>query len=135
MEHKKELLQQWLDKGNEELRVAEYISAMQHPTPYETICYLCQQSAEKYLKGYLIFCGVDEPPKIHNLPRLCVLCSEHDETFIEILPQCEFLTGFGVQARYPDEIYIDEEMAKKAIDYAQKIKHFAPINELRKRID
>ena len=30
-----ELLQQWLDKGNEDLRSAEYLSTMHHPTPYE----------------------------------------------------------------------------------------------------
>ena len=28
-----ELLQQWLDKGNNDLRSAEYLSTMQHPTP------------------------------------------------------------------------------------------------------
>ena len=44
---KKELLKQWLDKGNDDLRVAEYLSIMHHPTPDEIICYHCQQSAEQ----------------------------------------------------------------------------------------
>jgi len=35
-----DILQQWLDKGNEDLRVAEYLSTMHHPTPDETICFL-----------------------------------------------------------------------------------------------
>jgi hypothetical protein len=41
-----EILQQWLDKGNDDLRSAEYLSTMRHPTPDEVICNLCQQSAE-----------------------------------------------------------------------------------------
>jgi HEPN domain-containing protein len=28
-----------------------------HPTPVEVICYHCQQSAEKYLKGYIVLHG------------------------------------------------------------------------------
>jgi len=50
---KAEILRQWLARGEEELRSAEYLSTMHHPTPDETICYLCQQSAEKYLKGFI----------------------------------------------------------------------------------
>jgi len=30
-----ELLQQWLDKGNDDLRAAEYLSTMHYPTPDE----------------------------------------------------------------------------------------------------
>ena len=30
---KDEILQQWIDKAKEDLRVAEYLSAMHHPTP------------------------------------------------------------------------------------------------------
>jgi HEPN domain-containing protein len=66
---KKEILQQWLDKGKEELSSAEYLATMNHPTPNETICYLCQQSAEKYLKGFIFFNDI-EPEKIHDLEEL-----------------------------------------------------------------
>ena len=41
-----EILQQWLNKGNDDLRSAEYLSTMHYPTPDEVICNLCQQSAE-----------------------------------------------------------------------------------------
>jgi len=35
-----------------DLGTAEYLQNMS-PLPLEIICYHCQQSAEKYLKGYL----------------------------------------------------------------------------------
>ena len=50
---KAEILQQWLEKGKNELRSAEHLSDMHHPTPDEVICFLCQQSAEKYLKAFI----------------------------------------------------------------------------------
>ena len=37
MDSKEEILQQWLDKGKDDLKVAEYLSAMHHPTPDEII--------------------------------------------------------------------------------------------------
>jgi len=36
---KTEILQQWLDKDKDDLRVAEYLSTMHYPTPDEIICY------------------------------------------------------------------------------------------------
>ena len=47
------VLKQWLDIGNNELRSAIHLSAMHHPTPDEVICFLCQQSVEKYLKAFI----------------------------------------------------------------------------------
>ena len=115
---------EWLDFAYGDWLSAKHLHDTMHPPRYEVICYLCQQSAEKYLKGYLIFCGNDEPPKTHNLSRLCVLCSEHSTKFNDILKICDFLTAFAVQSRYPDEIYIDKDITEKAIDYAGKIKDF-----------
>ena len=36
---KNEILQQWLEKGNDDLRSAEYLSTMHSPTPDEVICF------------------------------------------------------------------------------------------------
>ena len=51
---KSEILRQWIDKGNDDLRSAEYLSTMRHPTPDEIICFHCQQSSENYLKGFFM---------------------------------------------------------------------------------
>lgn len=45
--------QEWFDLAVMDMRSAEYLTNMK-PVPIEIICYHCQQSAEKYLKGYLV---------------------------------------------------------------------------------
>jgi HEPN domain-containing protein len=73
MEH--EYVVEWFTFADMDLDSAEYLQGMQ-PQPLEIICYHCQQSSEKYLKGYLIYIGVIEPPKTHDLDDLCKMCKE-----------------------------------------------------------
>lgn len=117
-----------------DLDTSELLLTMR-PQHYEIICYHCQQSAEKYFKGYLIFNGIVAPPKIHDLVDLNKRCFEFEPLFTEILDECEILTQYGVQPRYPDEIYMDENLMKKALDCARKIKEFAPLNEIRRKLE
>lgn len=65
-----------------DLNSAEHLLTM-HPIPIEIICYHCQQSAEKYLKGYLVFYGMI-PPKTHDLDELCKLCTKSNNKFRDI---------------------------------------------------
>lgn len=89
-----------------------------------TVCFLSQQLAEKFLKGYLVYKG-KKFPKIHQLDRLIKLCKEVDSTFDEIKDDAEYLTGFYVAARYPGD-YPDFfwKDAEKAFESACKIKEF-----------
>jgi HEPN domain-containing protein len=100
-----------------------------YPQPYEIICYHCQQAAEKYLKGFLVYNDI-KPPKIHELDTLCEMCSKLEEKFDDIIKECLTLTVYGVQARYPYEIEIDEYQMKKAVEAMNKIKNFALIKEV-----
>ena len=118
-----EILQQWLDKGNEDLRSAEYLSTMHHPTPDEIICFHCQQSSEKYLKGFLVFHDI-EPPKTHNLNELMEMCEKIDTNFNILLPQLAVLTDYAVLPRYPNELDITDEHMKTAIKYAKIVQEF-----------
>ena len=63
---------------------------------------------EKHLKGFLVFAGITEPPKIHELEKLCGLCTEYETGFSEIERVCDILTHYGVQPRYPHEMEITE---------------------------
>ena len=127
---KSELLQQWMDKGNDDLRSAEFLSTMHYPTPDEVICFLCQQSSEKYLKGFLFFHDI-EPPKTHNLIELLEMCKEIDSNFSVLLPQLNTLTDYAVNPRYPNELGITNEDMKTAIRYAKVVQEFVlkTINE------
>jgi len=129
----KKRTQRWFDFGDTDLRVAEH-SLTLYPQPLEIICFHCQQSAEKYLKGYLRHNGT-MPPKTHNLDTLCDMCSEHDSSFEGIYEQCEVLSDYGVQPRYPDEVDIEEHHMKKALECARQIKDFAPLQAVRRELE
>jgi HEPN domain-containing protein len=85
---------EWFRFADSDLSSAEYLQGMR-PQPLEIICYHCEQSAEKYLKGFLIYKDVVEPPKTHYLETLCEMCSEFDERFQEIKRVCNVLTRYG----------------------------------------
>ena len=70
--YKAEILQQWLNKAKDDLRAAEYLSTMHHPTPDEIICFHCQQTAEKYLKAFIFLQDI-EPEKTHDLRELLTI--------------------------------------------------------------
>ena len=122
---------EWFRFGDNDLIVAEHSALTLHPQPLEIICYHCQQAVEKYLKGYLVFHGVEEPPRPHNLMTLCELCSESDPRFDSIVSKCNILNAYGVQPRYPDEIYIDESRTQTALTYAKEIRSFPPLTAVR----
>jgi len=122
----------WFYFADTDLNYAEHGLSM-YPQPYELICYHCQQSAEKYLKGYLFYRGV-QPPKTHDLDRLCEMCAEHNTCFDEIEKQCAVLTAYGSQPRYPYEIQMNEYIMKKALEYAKQIKDFVPLQAARSEL-
>ena len=120
---KEKILQQWLEKGFEELDSAECLSVYRHPTPDETICYLCQQSAEKYLKAF-IFSNDIIPNNTHDLKMLLLKCQEYDPSFSTLLSSTQILNAYGVMPRYPNELEISEDDMKNALANAKKIQEF-----------
>ena len=109
------IVKEWLDFASKDISSAKYLLDMR-PVPLEIICYHCEQTAEKVLKGYLIHHDV-EPPKTHDLRLLCKMCADFDKTFDEISQSCVNLTAYGVQTRYPFEIEIlDSDMQKAIVD-------------------
>lgn len=114
--------QEWQRIAKMDLSSAEYLLNM-HPVPMEVICYHCQQSAEKYLKGYLVLHGMN-PPKIHDLNELHKLCLNLSDIFKEIADQCSDLTAYSIQPRYPMELVLEERDMRQALDHARAIRNF-----------
>ena len=114
--------QEWQRLAAMDLNTAEYLQSMS-PLPLEIICYHCQQSAEKYLKGYLVFCGM-APPRMHDLDELCKLSLKFSNTFKNIADQCSDLTAYGVGPRYPMELILEEEDMQQALNSAKIIRDF-----------
>ena len=128
----REFIAEWFKFADMDLSSAEFLQGM-HPKPLEIICYHCQQSAEKNLKGYLLHSGI-EPPKTHDLVDLNDMCADIDERFSGIDKLCGILTRYGVQPRYPQEIGITADDTLNALEYANKIRSFEPLAVLRKEV-
>jgi HEPN domain-containing protein len=116
-------LKQWFSAADDDLKSAEYLATMRYPRPEGIICFHCQQSAEKYLKGFLFKNNV-EFPKIHDLIKLLELCECVDVQFSTILSKCNTLNRYSVISRYPDELEIVPEDTNSALQYAKEIRDF-----------
>ena len=116
----------WLKRAEEDLGVARHLMESYYPHPLEIICYLCQQSAEKAIKAVIIENGAPGGlPKVHNLSFLLQQIKNVvsvDEKYYEY---ADTLTPYGVTARYPNELFLEEHHAKTALNYAQEILHWA----------
>lgn len=113
---------EWVEIASQDLASAKYLVNMK-PVPLEIICYHCQQSAEKYLKAFMAFKGL-EIIKTHDLTALYKELIVMDETFESIKNECIDLTDFSVTTRYPYKLELDIKDMKKAIKDAEKIQSF-----------
>lgn len=110
---------EWMRFAKTDFDVAKNSDETMHPKPLEVICYLCQQSAEKALKAFLIAKEID-PPKIHDLDTLREMCEGFEQSFAETEKHCEFLTKYAVAPKYPSHgLDIIESDARIALKYAQ----------------
>lgn len=113
---------EWFKTGEKELNSAKNLRGF-HPQHWELICYLSQQSCEKFLKGYLVLQDV-APPKVHDLTHLCALCADFHKDFDELLDACAVLTQYGVRVRYPFEVDVDQQKADRAFECANVAREF-----------
>lgn len=117
-EHLLEAVRAWWAKGDSDLRSARILLKVDPPEP-EVVCFHSQQAAEKYLKSYLVFHGV-EPPYTHDLTALLSLCIKHDATMGAVSEMAALLKPFAVHIRYPGvEDPPDGNTAASALDSAE----------------
>ncbi len=118
------IIKEWLDKAEE-----DYLFAMSNLTEknnfYAYICFHFHQSAEKYLKAYIIANEL-EFKRIHDLIELLRICNEKDSDFSILKEECEFLNPFYIDTRYPVHwgINYDEDITIKAKEKVENIKGF-----------
>ena len=116
------LVKDWLRFARENLLFAR--SGMKEDyAPYHTICFLCQGSAEKYLKAFLIWNGW-ELKKIHDMEDLLAFCIDFEPEFENLKEKCGLLNEYITEARYPGDLpfeSIGENDAREAIGAAEKI--------------
>ncbi|TVM01667.1 MAG: DNA-binding protein [Candidatus Brocadia sp. WS118] len=117
-----DIAKEWFKIAEADLSSAEFLQNM-HPVPIEIICYHCQQSTEKYLKGFLALKG-EKIKRAHDLVPLIKECQKYDEDFETIEEDGLMLTDYGVNVRYPFRMDINESDMKIAVKNAHKIKDF-----------
>jgi len=115
--------EEWIERAKSSLELAQ--ARIIHHIKYEDLCFQAQQTAEKALKGLLIYYDV-EPEFTHNIELLINELKKITD-IPEIINEATQLTNYAVQTRYPgvyDEITKDEytksiKIAKDCLDWVE----------------
>ena len=110
---------EWIKKAE-----ADFISMMREMNAtkelnYDLVCFLAQQSAEKYLKALLCENGVPFP-KTHDLNELSALLPKRFEFPESFSPTISRLDRYAVEFRYPGAS-ATQELATEAIEGARAL--------------
>jgi HEPN domain-containing protein len=106
-------------KAEADYRVAVKVHDGAEPL-HDAVCFHCQQSAEKYLKGLVEELGLIVP-KTHDLESLRGLLAAHDATLRPLKRGLAFLTRFAVETRYPGED-ASKRQAEAALRWAERVR-------------
>lgn len=114
--------EEWSRYADEDLTMAKL--ALAEDGPPNQICFHCQQAAEKYLKGFLVFRG-EKFEKSHQLRYLVEKCMALDRAFEELQEDIILLTQFYIETRYPGDVpSFSLKDAETAYASASHIKEF-----------
>ncbi|MBW8049211.1 MAG: HEPN domain-containing protein [Cytophagales bacterium] len=122
MDKKSEIVKEWINKAEHDLEIAEL--ALEHkPHLTDNICFHCQQTAEKYIKAYLVSLNIDFK-EIHDLYYLLDLISNRKDFNDDLYNCIDKFENFAVEVRYPGDSYEPSlEDAKTAYQTAVKVKN------------
>lgn len=111
---------EWIQKAENDYDLAVQTAA--GPKPFhDHVCFLCQQSAEKYLKALLMQTNV-AIPRTHNLDDLLSLILPHHANLRRLRRGLIFLSDFAVEFRYPG-VSARKRQAQAALKWAANVRH------------
>ena len=114
-------VKQWIVYADEDLRLARHAMKLRTSVPYRLIAYHAQQSAEKYIKAYLVYKRIDFP-YTHRISLLLELCGQA-ANWANTIEEAEKLSSYSVTARYPGgEKPVTKSEAIRAIEIAGKVR-------------
>ena len=117
-----ELIREWMGYAERDYGVAKHLYEDYYPKPWEIICFHCQQAAEKAIKAVTILLRPeDNVPKVHDLPYLLDQIKNKTPIGEDLYQPADTITQYGVAFRYPNELFLEEQDAKKAIEYAKHV--------------
>ena len=110
---------EWIDKAEGDWKVAQ--REMQAPDPvWNVVCFLAEQCAEKYLKGFLEEQNIAFQ-KIHDLVVLLNASPGLLPALDPLKPQLAHLSTFGIAARYPGA-QADQHAAESAMRIGEEVR-------------
>jgi len=113
---------QWLAKANNDLLNADN-NLKAEDVPFDTVCFHCQQAAEKMLKAYLVAQGKPHPPT-RDLLLLLEKILPLNSTAEALRDDLAILTPYSVEIRYPDDWFLPSEQdareARQAANHIQE---------------
>jgi len=113
---------EWVVKAETDYKAALDLARRRKDPLPDSVCFHCQQCAEKYLKAFLIARHIPFP-KTHDLILLNDMCSAQDGSFTRLRDFLEELIGYDVAIRYPGEEATVEE-AQVAVAAMKRIRQF-----------
>ena len=97
---KADAVRAWLLKARKDLETARQMHR-QGSDYADIVCFHAQQAAEKGLKGYLVWLGIDFP-KTHVLEDLLDLIAPVDTSLERWRAELQALSPLAVETRYPE---------------------------------
>jgi HEPN domain-containing protein len=123
MSEKIDIVKQWIEKADHDLGTAQ-VTYLYLPKYHDTIAFHCQQAAEKYLKGFLLFLDISFSRQ-HSLNYLLGLLSQKIEIPDELFDNASELEDFAVDIRYPDtSVELSDDEIQQAFKIAKLIRAF-----------
>lgn len=117
-----ERIKKWLISANNDFMAAgNLLFVSKDKIITNVVCYLAQQSCEKFLKAFLLFRS--EPfSKTHNLELLIEKCKRVDAEFPDL--DTGRLTSYNISMRYPDEFRIPSiDEAKESYETSRSVRN------------
>ena len=103
---------EWLHYSQDDIAVAEREMRAEMPV-YHVVCFLCQNAAEKALKGYLIAHGWTLE-KTHDILKLLEYCADYDDELGDMVAYGALLNAYITAGRYPSDISFEDIGKTKA---------------------
>lgn len=122
-----ELARQWVAKATNDLLSADN-NLKAEKSPFDVVCFHCQQAAEKLLKAFLV-ADRRPAPRTHDLLRLLEEVLASSPSAEPLRDQLALLMPYAVEIRYPDEWFEpsveDAQEARLAADRVSDWLHTA----------
>jgi HEPN domain-containing protein len=112
----------WAHKAEADYQTARILLRQRKTFLPDNICWSCQQSAEKYLKAYLVHYAIQYPRR-HDLVQLGNLCTALEPGFGLVAGAIATLDQFGTDIRYPGVTATPQD-ARQSFDALKQIRAF-----------